>query len=118
MKKLITSIAAILTAAGIATVAAPTAAATPAENTMFLQALVNQGWQVWDVSGMIRDGETVCGDINTISGWTGADEERWLFNNRGYNWNDSVALVTAAVYNICPEFLPGGWANPRGSLSL
>jgi len=78
---------------------------------MFLQSLVNKGWQIWDVSGMIYRGEMVCSDIDNISGWTGLDERQWLVNNTGYNWNESGDIVDSAVYNICPEFLPGGWAN-------
>jgi len=30
---------------------------------------------------MISHGETVCYDIDTISGSTGLDERRWLYNN-------------------------------------
>ena len=111
MKKLIAAAGLGAALATGALAIAPAASATPVENTMFLQSLVNKGWQVWDVSGMIYRGETVCSDIDNISGWTGLDERRWLFNNTAYTWNESSEIVDSAVYNICPEFLPGGSAN-------
>jgi len=117
MKKVLAAvgIGAALTTGALAI--APAASATPAENTAFLQALVNDNWQVWDVSTMISQGMQACNDIATIPGWTGNSEMHWLYDNTGYTWNESVSLVTAAVYNICPEYLPGGWANPsRGYL--
>ena len=106
--------AAIAATVGIA----PTASATPVENTWYLQSLVNKGWEIWDVNLLLQQGNQVCNDIDNIPGWTGADARNWLISYNGYSYQGAYEVVDAATYNICPEFLPGGWANPRGSLGL
>jgi len=103
--------AAVGAALAALTFTAPTANATPIENTHFIQSLLNQGWQIWDLDVLIAQGNQVCYNIDNISGWTGADSMNMLYNSGAYSWDGAVQLVAAAVDNICPEFLPGHYAN-------
>jgi len=94
-----------------AMVLAPQAQATDMENTMFLQSLIDKGWVFTNVNVLLAQGNSVCDSIDSIPGWTGGDSAGWFYNNTSYTWEESVSLVTSAVWSICPEFLPGGWAN-------
>lgn len=100
-------------AIGIPIGAAITAPEAHADGNAYLAMLYRDGVNVVDPAAMINAGYMACQTLGSSS-MTGADIASMLANgSHGYiSQTTANTIVFDAVVSLCPEFLPGGSANP------